>query len=61
MNEGSESKEAVYERTGTIDRQRRIKKRLGRKDDGLIKGRSKSGLQEERGRKREEMKKINGV
>lgn len=47
-DEGSRSK-AVYERTGTIDRQRRIKKRggrdgkRGRKDDELIKGRNKGG------------------
>lgn len=33
-DEGSESK-TVHERTGTIDRQRRIKKRLGREEERL--------------------------
>lgn len=33
----------------------------GRKDDRLIKGRSKGGPQEERGKKRKETKEINGV
>lgn len=51
-DEGSRSK-AVYERTRydrQADENKEATRKRGRKDDGLIKGRSKSGPQEERGR-----------